>query len=373
MNGRVYDPTIGRFMSADFVNQDPMDLQAYNRYAYVRNNPLMYTDPSGQFWGWVVAAVAEVFKQVGIIDKQTARSIQAVAIAFELGPNSGGSFGSAGVAGSAGASTVVAGAAAGFVGSDFTAEGAIRGGISAALFYQVGSWTDGHGANSDYFGTAKHLANIAGHAAVGCAMAAAQGGKCSEGAASAGFGAAFTPLVPSGVPGLMITSAVGGTASVLGGGKFANGAVTGAFGYLFNAMSEVEQSQKQANALCANGMASNACSQAISGVDGAIQKTAKEQALETVSPELILAGGSAISQAAGPLKQWVRIGPSYSKVGQFQVDMSIRWGASPAGGGKYIQQIPSTTFQNVNQWLRSQQVPVGGWRAADPGHFHLWR
>ena len=47
MNGRVYDPTIGRFMSADPKIQDPNALQSFNRYAYVWNNPLNSTDPSG--------------------------------------------------------------------------------------------------------------------------------------------------------------------------------------------------------------------------------------------------------------------------------------------------------------------------------------
>lgn len=46
MNGRVYDPVIGRFLSADPVIPDPYNLQAYNRYSYVYNAPLDYTDPS---------------------------------------------------------------------------------------------------------------------------------------------------------------------------------------------------------------------------------------------------------------------------------------------------------------------------------------
>jgi len=50
MNGRVYDPTIARFLSADPIIQAPTDLQSLNRYAYVRNNPLRYTDPSGYSW-----------------------------------------------------------------------------------------------------------------------------------------------------------------------------------------------------------------------------------------------------------------------------------------------------------------------------------
>jgi|GEM_PF-3943519 len=40
MNGRVYDPQIGKFISADPV-------EGGNRYAYAYNNPLRYTDPSG--------------------------------------------------------------------------------------------------------------------------------------------------------------------------------------------------------------------------------------------------------------------------------------------------------------------------------------
>ena len=47
MNGRVYDPALGRFLSPDPVVQAPYDTQGQNRYAYVRNNPLRYTDPSG--------------------------------------------------------------------------------------------------------------------------------------------------------------------------------------------------------------------------------------------------------------------------------------------------------------------------------------
>ena len=47
MNGRVYDPTLGRFLSADPFVQAPETTQSFNRYSYVFNNPLSYTDPSG--------------------------------------------------------------------------------------------------------------------------------------------------------------------------------------------------------------------------------------------------------------------------------------------------------------------------------------
>ncbi|MGO2129034.1 MAG: FG-GAP-like repeat-containing protein [Pseudoalteromonas prydzensis] len=50
MNGRIYDPTLGRFVQADPFVQAPLYSQSYNRYSYVINNPLSYTDPTGYFF-----------------------------------------------------------------------------------------------------------------------------------------------------------------------------------------------------------------------------------------------------------------------------------------------------------------------------------
>ncbi|HEY6645023.1 RHS repeat-associated core domain-containing protein [Povalibacter sp.] len=47
MNGRVQDAISGTFLSPDPTIPDPMNTQAFNRYAYVYNNPLTLTDPSG--------------------------------------------------------------------------------------------------------------------------------------------------------------------------------------------------------------------------------------------------------------------------------------------------------------------------------------
>ncbi|WP_282611156.1 RHS repeat-associated core domain-containing protein [Pelagibius sp. Alg239-R121] len=49
MNGRVYEPTLGRFLSPDPYVQIPETPKGFNRYTYVFNNPLSFTDPSGFF------------------------------------------------------------------------------------------------------------------------------------------------------------------------------------------------------------------------------------------------------------------------------------------------------------------------------------
>lgn len=59
MNGRIYDPILGRMLSPDRFIQDPLFSQSYNRYSYCWNNPLRYTDPSGDavVAGMVIGAV----------------------------------------------------------------------------------------------------------------------------------------------------------------------------------------------------------------------------------------------------------------------------------------------------------------------------
>ena len=49
MNGRLYDPVIGRFFSPDNIVQLPEFSQSFNRYSYCLNNPLKFVDPSGQW------------------------------------------------------------------------------------------------------------------------------------------------------------------------------------------------------------------------------------------------------------------------------------------------------------------------------------
>jgi hypothetical protein len=53
MNGRIYDPRLGRFLSPDPYVQAPDYSQSFNRYSYVWNNPMKYVDPDGELV-WMV-------------------------------------------------------------------------------------------------------------------------------------------------------------------------------------------------------------------------------------------------------------------------------------------------------------------------------
>ncbi len=227
MNGRVYDPALGRFMSADPMIHDVTNSQDLNRYSYVHNNPLSYTDMNG--YGF--------FKKLGRFFKKIFKPLLAIAIAltlqFELLPiiYSGPLFGSQFLTGA-----VTAG---------------ISGGVSnVVLTGKPKSFLTGFGQSFATFGVGHGIfakANVAfgkpgyfgkaiAHGVVGGAFAEVRGGSFKSGFLAAGFSSAAAPLGPQGSlwKGAAFHAAVGGAGSVLGGGKFADGAVTGAFTYLFN-------------------------------------------------------------------------------------------------------------------------------------------
>ena len=51
MNARYYMPLVGRFISPDTIVPEPGNPQSFNRYAYVRNSPMNFTDPTGHCAG----------------------------------------------------------------------------------------------------------------------------------------------------------------------------------------------------------------------------------------------------------------------------------------------------------------------------------
>lgn len=67
---RYYDPEVGRFISPDHYSYlDHQKLHGLNLYAYSKNNPVMYYDPSGHFVLLCAIIIAV------IIDKQTKKKI----------------------------------------------------------------------------------------------------------------------------------------------------------------------------------------------------------------------------------------------------------------------------------------------------------
>jgi RHS repeat-associated protein len=289
MNGRVYDPLLGRFITPDPTIQSADNLQTYNRYSYTANNPLSNTDPSGfgwgsrfrHFWHWAKqydplsnllqsihgtlhGNLAEAMQgsmhatsPISIWGDRYIRNHPSVAPYVEIVETTACTIVTYGV----GAMACAAGVAAyntsllGGSNSDILRAGAISFATAYGMDY-VGFVTDGHGVDSSYFLTANHVANIAGHALVGCASAAAGGGDCGSGAMSGAFGSLVTPLTSSWGPvgGFVAATVVGGTASELGGGSFANGAKTAAFGYLFNqSQALMDRSTAQFASMAADG------------------------------------------------------------------------------------------------------------------------
>ena len=225
MNGRIYDPTLARFLQADPFVQFPANLQNHNRYSYVMNNPLSYTDPTGYFLGKLL------------------RPLASIAISIWL-PGAGFWTGSTLFAANGIGAVAVSGFIAGAVASG-NLEGAAIGAFSAAAFHGIGSISFEGGfaarAGEGVLGTKLTSAGLALksglHGAAGGLMSALQGGRFGH-----GFVSAFaTQAAARHVGGLkhshqrvLAAAVLGGTVSAATGGKFANGAVTGAFSRAFN-------------------------------------------------------------------------------------------------------------------------------------------
>ncbi|MBP7140668.1 MAG: hypothetical protein KBA71_02080 [Opitutaceae bacterium] len=230
MNGRVYDPVLGRFLSADPFVDDAADSQSYNRYSYVSNNPLNHTDPSGYF------KLKDALKIVAIV---VVTVVSAGWAAAAWGPAFVSAFGVSSAVGAGMAGGLAGGFASGFAGSLLNG-----GSIGDAFKADVIGGTVGMvtGGILGKIGTMESLNSFErglAHGAVHGGAAEAQGGEFRHGYYS-GFlngsldGRIETTFQNSETIQCAAAAVVGGTGSVIGGGKFANGAVSGAFSYMFN-------------------------------------------------------------------------------------------------------------------------------------------
>ena len=210
MNGRIYDADVGRFMQTDPFVQAPDNTQSWNSYSYCFNNPLAYTDPTGNL----------TFRQVlGI-------AIAIIGTYITWGMD-GGFFAKLGVA-------IAFGAASGYVATG-TLRGAVTGALTAGITMGIGQ------LGLDIWG------RIALQGMTGGIVESLNGGSFGNGFVAAGLTSAFMPQL-SGINndlGRIATGALlGGTISAATGGKFANGAISGA---IQGAMTKTSQGVKTAS------------------------------------------------------------------------------------------------------------------------------
>ncbi len=209
MNGRIYDARLARFMQADPIIQAATSTQSYNRYAYVWNNPLNATDPSGYIKRHVLqkavrvvaAIVIAVVSFIACGPACTAATVQGVLISMAVG------------------------AAAGAMGAAIngaSGSGILKGALTGAL-------TAGVGAYANMAGWAKYL-RYAAMGVAGGASSLIQGGKFGHGFVSGAMGSASSGL--GGISGMIASAVVGGAVSKATGGKFESGAATAAFSYV---------------------------------------------------------------------------------------------------------------------------------------------
>ena len=214
MDGRMYDPVVGRFLSPDPYVQMPDFTQSLNRYAYCINSPLSLTDPSGYNWMGDLMATA-VGVAVGLETCGLATGIYGAIIGGALG----------------GASSSLVGAVLNGANLWQTTKGvftgAFWGAASAAIDFQIGELEN-------------VFERIALQSVSEGVVEGVRGGHFEHGllvgfASSAGgelinrYGNKL-PYVGK----IAANAALGGCVSVLGGGKFANGAMTAAYTMMFN-------------------------------------------------------------------------------------------------------------------------------------------
>ncbi len=256
MNGRMYDATLARFISADPHIQAGSMSQSYNRYSYVMNNSMKYTDPSGYFFKKAKKKLRKLRRKAKRhvkrnnqfqIVKRTAtrnyhkfRAEQERALRHKWVEQLGyvaaigcGPFYAVCVGGHAAA-------VADAHGADFN--DAFQAGVKAGVIAYVSQQASSYIGDQASWG---RVGQAFAHGVVGGTISVIQGGKFGQGFASS----FFTKIVsgPTGIKGLTggnrfagvaVAALVGGTASALGGGKFANGAATAAMQYAFNEMGE---------------------------------------------------------------------------------------------------------------------------------------
>ena len=219
MNGRVYDPVLGKFLSADPIVQFPETTQGFNRYTYAANNPLSFTDPSGFF-------IKKLFKKIVKWIKKNIRSIVGIALAAipVVGPIVAAVY-----------TGILAVSNGGNLGDALMAAAISYG--TAMAFQGVGDFFGKLGETTAFgLKAVRFAAKTFAHGMIGGVSSVLRGGKLAAGFLSGAFANLASPVIewmPGPIAQTVASAVAGGAGAKLGGGKFANGAITGAFARLF--------------------------------------------------------------------------------------------------------------------------------------------
>jgi RHS repeat-associated protein len=226
MNGRIYDPNLGRFLSADPLIQAPYNSQSYNRYSYVMNNPLSMIDPTG--YSWISKKWKKGIKIAKNVIKNTSawgRSNKVRRLTQAFVCTAYKAYCGAVAAGTAyyeGAST-----------SD-----AIKVGVRAQAAAFVGEKIASSVGSSTDPGSA---ANIIGNGVAGGVSSEINGGSFKNGFIASATGATLKPLnfklfnrADQSLQRVAFASIAGGAASYLSGGKVGEGMFSAAFTQYWN-------------------------------------------------------------------------------------------------------------------------------------------
>jgi RHS repeat-associated protein len=203
-NARLYDPVMCRFTTADTIVPDWTNPQTLNRYAYVTNNPLKYTDPSGHALHWAAAIFISML--VGMVVGGVMAYLNGGSVAKGMfygaitGAISGAFFGVAGAVSAKATATqaamahVVAGAMSGAVNAAITGGDIGQGTLIGAISAGASKWLGGKMGTNSMPGPEEFAARTALGAVMGGVTAKMAGGDFAQGAFQGALTAALAMI-----------------------------------------------------------------------------------------------------------------------------------------------------------------------------------
>jgi RHS repeat-associated protein len=381
LNARIYDPGLARFLSPDPMTETIYNLQVLNRYTYVGNNPLSYTDPTGMcflgcFWNnGIVRSIAAIV--AAALGQEYLPALEGLSSAAEITPalatlNAG-----------------ISGGVSGFIATG-KLNGALYGALEGAAFAGVHFAKADLGIDSSTFGGA--LASAGMHGLVGGMFS--MNGNFKSGFLAAGFSDLAGDdgdLAQINGQDIAEHALTGGVGSVLGGGKFANGAITGAFGYIYNDCTKTAggcwKTFKQDAGMAVDWALGTGASNRVFGsetdltqdMEGAPSVALARAAFYNKNAAAIAAGDYDDLQDVtsyrgtfgipGYFRGFYDLSPTEEFVGSYRIDISSTFYNTSSGTGYYLQftltnnsSFTSFAYGIGPDWERTTFGPMGNMR-----------